>query len=118
MRKTSCFHVPFAAAALAAALALATPSAHALPGAGATCRITTYYADASMTNKVGSFSTCPGSRGLTGRRTAFFDTDEVEITPSGPRPPGPRPLPCEFQRDCVVNLPTPIVVPPWPPKKR
>lgn len=109
---------PFAAATLAAALALAAPSAQAMPGPGATCQITTYYADAGMTTKVGSYSTCPGSRGLTGRRTAFFDVDEVEIAPSGPKPPGPRPLPCEFQKDCVVNLPTPIVVKPWPPKKK
>lgn len=106
------------AAALAAALALVAPLAHALPGAGATCRITTYYADASLTTQVGSYSTCPGARRLTGRRTAFFEVDEVEITPTGPKPPGPRPLPCEFQKDCVVNLPTPVVVKPWPPKKK
>jgi hypothetical protein len=118
MSKFPRFHGPLAAAMLTATLALAAPSAHALPPPGATCTITTYYSDASMTTKVGSYSTCPGSRGLTGRKTAFFETDDIEITPTGPKPPGQNPLPCEFKQDCVVNLPTPIVVKPWPPKKK
>ena len=118
MSKSPRFHAPFAAAMLAAAMSLAAPAAHALPAPGTTCTITTYYADASMTTKVGSYSTCPGSRGLTGRRTAFFDSDEVEITPVPPKPPGTNPLPCEFQKDCVVNVPNPIIVKPWPPKKK
>jgi hypothetical protein len=107
-----------AAAALAIAFGVAAPAARALP-VQATCRITTYYADASMTTPVGSFSTCPGSRGLTGRRTAFFEVDAIQVG-NGPRPkpPGTNPFPCEFQQNCVTNLPTPKVVNPWPPNKK
>jgi hypothetical protein len=99
--------------ALAAVLGtLLATAAHALPVNGK-CAITTYYAEATLKNKVGSFSTCPGSRGLTGRRTAFFETDIIEFG-DGPRPkpPGTKPFPCEFLENCVLSLPNPIVVKP------
>jgi hypothetical protein len=106
------------AAALAIAIGLAAPAASALP-VNATCRITTYYADASMTTVVGTYSTCPGSRGLSGRRTRFFEIDEVQIgTGPRPKPPGNSPFPCDLQEHCVTHLPTPTVVEPWPPKKK
>lgn len=106
------------AAALAVLLGIATPAAHALPVNGS-CRVTTYYADAGMTTQVGSYSTCPGSRGLTGRRTAFFEVDEIQIGPGPrPKPPGQSPFPCDLQQNCVNSLPTPVVVEPWPPKKK
>jgi len=107
-----------AAAALAIGCSLVAPAAQALPVNGV-CHVTTYYADATMTKQVGSLSTCPGSQGLTGRRTAFFEVDDIQIGPGPrPKPPGSNPLPCEFQANCVTSLPTPVVVDPWPPKKK
>ncbi len=85
------------AAALAVLFGIATPAAHARPVDGR-CRVTTYYADAGMTTQVGTYSTCPGSRGLTGRRTAFFEVDEIQIGPGPrPKPPGQNPFPRDLQ---------------------
>jgi hypothetical protein len=56
----------------------------AIPSTG-TCSITTYYSDAAMTHQVGTFSTCPGpKRGLTGRRTSYYDVDTVNLGNTGP----------------------------------
>jgi hypothetical protein len=93
------------AAAAAALFGIAMPAAHALPVNGS-CKVITYYADATMQTKVGSQSNCPGAHGLTGRKTAFFEVDDIPIGPGPrPKPPTPGKLPCEFLQDCSVNLP-------------
>lgn len=72
-----------------------------------TCRIITYFATAKKEDPVGTWSNCPGMKGLVGRRTRYFEVS-VEALPQ-PRPPVGT-LPCEFQKDCVTDLPTPTVV--------
>lgn len=99
----------FALPAIALTAWCAAHTAHA----GPTCQVITYYADASLTKVVGTWSNCPGRKGLQGRRTKFREV-ETEALPKPPKPPGT--LPCEFQKDCETNLPTPTVVdPPKPP---
>ena len=98
---------------LAAALGLAA----ATPVQAATCRIITYYSTAELEQPVGVWSNCPGMKGLSGRRTRYREVS-VEQSPEPINPPGQ--IPCEFQENCEVNLPTPIVVEPPkedPPKK-
>lgn len=105
------------AAVAAAIFAIAAP-AQAVPVNGV-CHVTTYYADASMTTQVGQLTNCPGDHRMTGRKTPFFEVDNIQIgTGPRPKPPGQGPFPCEFQQNCVTNLPTPIPVAPWPPKKK
>lgn len=71
----------------------------AQPATAATCQVITYYSDAAHTNAVGSWSNCPGWKGLHGKRTRFTERETIEIS-GGPRP-GPGGLPCEFlQRGC------------------
>ena len=77
---------------------------------GASCTIVTYYSDAAKTKQVGTFSNCPGpKRGLTGRKTKFFESEKIPL--GGPRPQGspagPGSLPCEFLKEGCGNLPTP-----------
>ena len=98
-------------AALAALLVLAAP-AQALP-VHAVCHVTTYYADASMRTQVGRRSNCPGSQSMTGRKTKFFEVDNIPLS-TGPaiKPPGQQPFPCELQQNCVNSLPTPRVIAP------
>jgi len=87
------------AAALALALAFGT-AAHAA-SAVAACRVTTYYADAEMTIKVGSTTTCPASREQNGRMMKVSDIDVFEAGSVRREPSLPAgTLPCEFQADC------------------
>ncbi len=96
----------FVAVATLAANALISSPAQALPGPGATCKVITYYSDAAKTNQVGTSSTCPGNRGLHGRRTAYFEVDTIPLGNQGPRPTkGPGHLPCEFLAAGCGNLP-------------
>ena len=100
--------------AVALGLAAAAPAANA-QSATASCRITTYYADAAMKTKVGSVSTCPGSRAHTGRTTKFFEAEVIEY---GDRPheeglpPDAGSLPCEYPTECANERPTPVEVTP------
>ena len=77
---------------------------------GARCAITTYYSDAAMTKQVGTFSTCPGpkpKKGLTGKKTKYFETDTIPLGNPGQGKPGsPGSLPCEFLKEGCGNLPT------------
>lgn len=66
----------------------------AQPAAAASCQIITYYSEAALTNVVGSWSNCPGQKGLRGKRTRFSERETVQITGGGP--PGNQGLPCEF----------------------
>jgi hypothetical protein len=77
----------------ASTLAVSTP-VEALPRA---CILRTYYSDADMTDQVGTWSNCPGSGGLHGRRTAYYETDTVEL--STPKPIGGGGMPCEFVQE-------------------
>ncbi len=71
----------------------------AQPAAAATCQVITYYSNAAQTTVVGSWSNCPGQKGLQGKRTRFSERETIEIS-GGPRPGGGK-LPCEFlQRGC------------------
>lgn len=72
-----------------------------------TCRIITYFADAQKQQSVGTWSNCPGMKGLVGRSTPYREVS-IEDLPQ-PRPPSGT-LPCEFQKDCVTSLPKPTVV--------
>lgn len=84
-------------AAAAGSLSLTSTSADA-----ATCRIIIYYSDASHDDAVGTWSNCPGQKGLTGRRTRFSEV----MTETIPNPrPGPGNLPCEFLEAGCSNLP-------------
>jgi hypothetical protein len=107
-RKTPIISAAGAAITLAVGLlsTVAAPAAHALPVAGK-CSIITYYGDAAHTTKVGSFSSCPPTKGLTGVRSKFFEVEEFDLANPGPRPkpPGTKTLPCEFLANCSVNLP-------------
>lgn len=62
----------------------------------ATCKIITFYSDASMTNSVGHWSNCPGMKGLVGKRTRFKEVETEELRSPSP-PPGA--LPCDFLKD-------------------
>lgn len=72
----------------------------------ASCRIITYYADPDMTDSVGVWSNCPGMKGLSGRRSRYFEV-ETEQLPSGGTVGGGGSLPCEFLAAGCSNLPTP-----------
>lgn len=80
----------------------------AVPSTGR-CSITTYYSDAAKTKQVGTFSTCPGQkRGLTGRKTHFYEVETFEFgAPGVGKPPGPGSLPCEFQKAGCSDIPGP-----------
>ncbi len=72
-----------------------------------TCRITTYYKTAEMTDVAGVRSTCPGAQS-SGRTTRFFEVEEIQLgtptTGGGGGDPGG--LPCEFLAKGCSNLPT------------
>ncbi len=76
---------------------------------GATCKITTYYSTAQLTQEVGRLSTCPGpDRGMKGRKTRFFEVETIQISAPGPgggSQGGPGKLPCEFLASGCSNLP-------------
>jgi len=76
------------------------------PGAAeaATCRIITYYSDASMNRTVGVWSNCPGMKGLRGRRTRYSESETQQIR--GPST-GPGSLPCEFLQKGCSPIPSP-----------
>ena len=106
----------FVAFAWLATDALFSGPAQALPptGAGgpATCTFTTYYSDAKKTKEVGTFSTCPNTKGLHGSKTRYYkvETINLRVIPEGQKHGAPGGLPCEFlangQERCI-NLPTP-----------
>jgi hypothetical protein len=73
--------------------------------AGGSCQIITYYEDADMTGYVGTWSNCPGMKGLSGRRSRYFEV-ETEQLPSGPSTTGGS-LPCEFLAAGCSHIPTP-----------
>jgi hypothetical protein len=63
--------------------ALFPRSVEAAPGSSVKCTIITYYSDADKTKQVGTYSNCPTTppkRGLTGKRTKYFDSDSVDLT--------------------------------------
>ena len=78
-------------------------AAEALPR---TCKITTYYKTADMTEVVGTRTNCPGG-GSSGRTSRFFEVETVELNPGGPGGGGGGPggLPCEFLAAGCSNLP-------------
>jgi hypothetical protein len=81
-------------------------SAEALP-VQRTCKITTYYKQAEMTDVVGVRSTCSSPRS-SGRTSRYFETEtlQVESQPVGGSGSGPGSLPCEFLASGCSNLPT------------
>ena len=74
----------------------------ATPAEAASCIIITYYIDASLTRVVGSWSNCPGQKGLQGRRTKHSERETIQLR--NPLPP-PGSLPCEFLRQGCRPLP-------------
>jgi len=96
-------------AGLASDGVLGRPAQAAPPSTG-TCSITYYYSDPEKTKQVGTFSNCPNpppKRGLTGRKTRYYDVETVNLgNPSPPRPRPPGHLPCEFLAKGCGNLPT------------
>lgn len=89
--------------------------------AGGSCSITTYYSDPDKTNQVGTYSNCPTDtppRGLTGRKTAYYEVDKIGLGTggggghSGGKTGGGQQLPCEFTANTVAkedncyNIPT------------
>lgn len=70
----------------------------------ATCTIIIYYSDASLNRPVGSWSNCPGQKGLQGKRTVHKETMTEQI--GGPTPTAtPGKLPCEFLAKGCQPLP-------------
>lgn len=99
--------VMIAAGALLA-LPLFAAAAEALPNS-LTCRITTYYRTADLSDVVGVRTTCPGGSSW-GRTTRFKEVEAVEFdSPEGPGGTGGGPggLPCEFLAAGCSNLPEP-----------
>jgi hypothetical protein len=86
----------------------------AAPASTVECTITTYYSDASKTQRVGTYSNCPTEtpkRGLTGRRTRYSDSDTLELGDirgglHHPNPGNDQNLPREFLAEGCSNLPT------------
>jgi hypothetical protein len=94
------------ALAALAALPLLGATAEALPNS-LTCRITTYYSTAGLSDAVGVRTTCPGGSSW-GRTTRFKEVEVVTLdSPSGPNGPGGGSggLPCEFLAAGCSNLP-------------
>jgi hypothetical protein len=77
---------------------------HSAPAAAATCRTIIYYADAAHTRSVGAWSNCPGRKGLSGRRSPYYEVETEEIAGGGS---GPGRLPCEFLEKGCSPVPTP-----------
>lgn len=75
----------------------------ATPAEAASCIIITYYSDASLTRVVGSWSNCPGQKGLQGRRTKHSERETIQLRSP---PPGPGSLPCEFLKQGCRPLPS------------
>ena len=59
----------------------------------ATCRLIIYFLEPALVNSVGTWSNCPGMKGLVGRRTRY-KLVSTETT-SSPRPTAPG-IPCDF----------------------
>jgi hypothetical protein len=100
--------VPVAAAAGLAALSnFVTPAvgpADALP-VSQSCRITTYYKTAEMTQEVGVRSTCPGVSKW-GRTSKYYEVETLQTdNGGGHHTSGPGKLPCEFLQQGCSNLP-------------
>jgi hypothetical protein len=102
--------VPWArlAALAAAAGVLTSPVAHAVPAGKITCSIYTYFSNATETNQVGLFSTCPGGE-KTGRKTKWFTVEHTTVSRATPanKPTKAGNLPCEFLKKGCPNLPAP-----------
>jgi len=81
-----------------------------------TCRVTTYFSDASMKTQVGSSSTCPGLRSHTGRTTKFAYTGIEPIEPVDPLV-HPGSLPCEWPLECANESSVPATRSPETQKK-
>jgi len=73
--------------------------------AGGTCRIITFTGAPEMTGYVGVWSNCPGMKGLSGRRSPYFETETEQLSSGGTTSGGA--LPCEFLAAGCSNLPTP-----------
>lgn len=89
--------ISFAAAVLLAALPI---GAHA-----ASCNIIIYFSDAAHMRPLGSWSNCPGQKGMQGKRSKFFEKETEEIRSTAIPTRG---LPCEFLvRGCKIFEPRP-----------
>lgn len=85
----------------AAVLALLAPAA----SQAASCSMIFYFSDKSHSRPVGSWSNCPGQKGLTGSRSRYFEKETEEIRASPIHGNG---LPCEFlERGCRIFEPRP-----------
>lgn len=70
------------------------------------CRITTYYKTADMTDVVGVRSTCSSPKS-SGRTSKYYEVEVLtaDTGPSGGGSGGPGNLPCEFLAAGCSNLP-------------
>ena len=76
----------------------------AAPAQAASCVIITYYNNAAHDRVVGTWSNCPGQKGLKGKRTRYSERETEQLRSP---PPGPGSLPCEFLQKGCGNLPKP-----------
>lgn len=85
-----------------------TPAAHA--ETPASCRVTTYFADAGKTTRVGVASTCRGTIGQAGRKTKYSLTQVIEYADRQENPLSDvgSGLPCEHPNECANEQPTPV----------
>ena len=74
-----------------------------------TCRVTTYFSDATMKSQIGTDSDCPGFSRHTGRVTQFVYTEEVDQQQDPLADPGS--LPCEWPLECANEATTPVTRP-------
>ena len=82
--------------------ALALTALTATAANAASCQIVIYFNEPELTNQVGTWSSCPGMKGQTGRRTPYKIVS-TETLPSRPKPPG---IACEFKpKGCKVFEP-------------
>jgi hypothetical protein len=74
------------------------------PAQAASCRIITYYSEAAKEHTVGTWSNCPGQKGLKGKRSKYKEIETVELRSPAP---GPGSLPCEFLAKGCSAIPKP-----------
>lgn len=86
-----------------ALLLWAAPLGYAAANA-ATCTIITYFSDAAMTQSVGTWSNCPGQKGLHGKRSKYSERETEQLRSPAPGPGG---LPCDFLAKGCSAVPQP-----------